>query len=50
MHVIAYRGCMNVLRESALKADREKNLLSHHRVKPESVLHLAFQSSAVPTN
>ena len=28
---------MNALRESALKADREKNLLSHHRVKPECV-------------
>ena len=39
-------GCMDPVRESALKADREKNLLPHRGIEPASA---ECRSDALPT-
>ena len=50
MHAIAYGGCTDTVRESALKADSgEENALPHMGLKPASVLRLSFQSDALLT-
>ena len=49
MQAIAHGGCANTVRESALKADWEKNPVHHRGLEPESVLLQPFQSDAVPT-
>ena len=49
MHAIARGGCTNSIRASALKADWEKNPLLHRGIEPQSVLHLAVWSDALPT-
>ena len=44
-------GCTDTVRESALKVDSEKKkILAALGLKPVSVLHLAFQSDALPTH
>jgi len=48
MHAIAHEGCTYTVRESALKADLEKNPLPHPGLKPASVLRLAFQLDVLP--
>ena len=40
---------MNIVRESALKVDWEKNPLPHRGLEPASVWRLAFQSDVLPT-
>ena len=45
---IAQGCCTDTVRESALKVDREKNLLPHQGLKPSSGLCLAFQSDTLP--
>ena len=50
MYVVAHRGGMNAMRESALKADCGKNPLPHSRNKPKSALRLAFWFSALPAH
>ena len=46
MHAIAHRGCGRVCTESWLW---KKRPLSHEGIKPTSVLHLSFWSSALAT-
>ena len=45
MHVIAHGGCRNTVTESALKWTMGEKPFLHQRVKPMSVLCLAFQFS-----
>ena len=47
MHTIAHWGCMNTVRESALKVDWEENPLLHQGIGPASVFCLAVQSSTL---
>ena len=47
-NVDAHGGCTDTVRESALKADWEKNPLPHQVLEPMSALHLAFQSDILP--
>ena len=47
MHAIAHGGCMDSVRESALKV-WEKNPLPHWELEPASVFRLACQSAANP--
>ena len=48
--LVANGGCTDIVRESALKADSgQKNPLPNRGPEPASILRLAFQSDAVPT-
>ena len=49
MYAIVHGGCTDTVRESALEVDWEKNPLPHLGFEPASVLRLAFQSDALPT-
>ena len=49
MHVIAHGGCTDTIRESALEDDWEKNPLLNWGLEPRSLLRLAFQMDALPT-
>ena len=44
------RGAVQTLQESALEVDWEKIPLPYQGLKPASVLHLDFQSNALPTD
>ena len=51
MHAIAHGGWMDTVRESALEVDAgRKNSLLRLRLEAESVLWLAFQRDALPTD
>ena len=45
MQAIAHFGCVDTVRESALKVDLEKNPLPHRGIEPASA---AFRSDALP--
>ena len=48
IRVNAHRGCMNTVRESTLQVDSgKKNPLLQWGIKPVSVMHVAFQSTAL---
>lgn len=50
MHAIAQGVCTNTVKESALQVGcGRKNPLLHLGIEPSSVLPLAFQSNALPT-
>ena len=49
MHAIAHGGCTDTVRESALKADWEKNTLPYRGIVPASALRLAFEADSLPT-
>ena len=50
MHATAHGGCTDTVRKSSLVVDSgEKNPLLHQGLEPVSVVGLAFQSDAVPT-
>ena len=49
MQINAHWGCTDTVREFTLEADWEKNPLPRLGFEPESVLRLAFQSDALPT-
>ena len=51
MHATAHGSCTDTVRESALKIDsgRRKKTLPLLGPEPASVLRLAFQSDALPT-
>ena len=49
MHATAHGGCMNTVRESALKVDLERKIPYHAgRTEPMTILHLAFRPNALP--
>ena len=56
MHAIAHWGCTDTVREPALKVDTRRKKNTHTKtcrtregLEPVSVLSLAFQSDALPT-
>ena len=50
MHVIAHEGGTDTVRESALQVDSRRKISCRSRgLEPASVLRLAFQSDALPT-
>ena len=49
MHAIAHEGCTHTVRESALEVDPGRKIPCHTGDSNQSVLHLAFQSGALPT-